>query len=357
MPEELQQELRKPGGVLENEPSAAEKEKEKRKRSDGKKFIIWKDEKTKQLFLGEVKEEKRGRVTVQHYGSYGKGALRDRLYRPAVRRKGERAVMFTNNTKKYGAVEPDLFEVEREDIVIEDAEVEKNGRLELAKLMKYDTYDTVRKENVPTGATVLDMLVVDTLKMKAGGEREFKARAVARGDQDPRQGVETATCGCPPDSVRFVLLAALASPNYGKNSIASVDCQNAYLQAKLKSRVPVYVRPPPSHLDRKAGLLWRLKKALYGLKDAGRAFEDHLWEVLRKLDWELSLLSGVFWKKKGEKVVGLLSQYVDDLIIVSLEGDTQEMVQEIAKEVYCKEPEVLGRYVGSDYEVLSDGRI
>uniref|UniRef100_A0A0G4GS68 Uncharacterized protein n=1 Tax=Chromera velia CCMP2878 TaxID=1169474 RepID=A0A0G4GS68_9ALVE len=217
--------------------------------------------------------------------------------------------MFTNNMKKYGAVEPDLFEVEREDIVIEDVEVKKNGRLgestistllreyikekefalsiepedrmlgsgvtsfldslistssffcsdqevgrvlltetthqkvkygsltpeirkkcdearraELAKLMKYDTYDTVRKENVPAGATVLDMLVVDTLKMKAGGEREFKARAVARGDQDPRQGVETATCGCPPDSVHFVLLAALASPNYGKNSITSVDC-------------------------------------------------------------------------------------------------------------------------------------
>uniref|UniRef100_A0A0G4HEQ7 Uncharacterized protein n=1 Tax=Chromera velia CCMP2878 TaxID=1169474 RepID=A0A0G4HEQ7_9ALVE len=33
------------------------------------------------------------------------------------------------------------------------------------------------------------------------------------------------------------------------------------------------------------------------------------------------------------------------------------MVKEIAEEVHCKEPEVLGRYVGSDYEVLSDGRI
>uniref|UniRef100_A0A0G4HY40 Reverse transcriptase Ty1/copia-type domain-containing protein n=1 Tax=Chromera velia CCMP2878 TaxID=1169474 RepID=A0A0G4HY40_9ALVE len=222
--------------------------------------------------------------------------------------------MFTNNTKKYGAMEPDLFEVEREDIMIEDAEVEKNGRLgestigtflreyieekefalstepedrmsgsgitsfldslistssffcsdqevgrvlltetmhqkvkygsltpemrkkcdearrvKLAKLMKYDTYDMVRKENVPAGATVLDMLVVDTLKMKAGGEREFKARAVARRDQDLRQSVETTTYSCPPDSVHFVLLAALASPNYRKNSIASVDCQNAYL--------------------------------------------------------------------------------------------------------------------------------
>uniref|UniRef100_A0A0G4HAW5 Uncharacterized protein n=1 Tax=Chromera velia CCMP2878 TaxID=1169474 RepID=A0A0G4HAW5_9ALVE len=138
MPEKLQQELRKPGGVLENEPLAAEKEKEKRKRSDGKKFIIWKDEKAKQLFLGEVKEKKRGRVTVQHYGSYGKRALRDRLYRPAVRRKGEKAVMFTNNTKKYGAVEPDLFEVEREDIVIEDAEVKKNGRLDGLKELNLD---------------------------------------------------------------------------------------------------------------------------------------------------------------------------------------------------------------------------
>uniref|UniRef100_A0A0G4GUU8 Reverse transcriptase Ty1/copia-type domain-containing protein n=1 Tax=Chromera velia CCMP2878 TaxID=1169474 RepID=A0A0G4GUU8_9ALVE len=158
-------------------------------------------------------------------------------------------------------------------------------RVELAKLMKYDTYDMVRKENIPAGATVLDMLVVDILKIKTGGEREFKARAVARRDQDLRQGVETATCSCPPNSVRLVLLAVLASPNYGKNLIASVDCQNVYLQAKLKSRVPVYIRPPPSHPNRKTGLLWRFKKALYGLKDAGRAFEDHLWEVLRKLPY------------------------------------------------------------------------
>uniref|UniRef100_A0A0G4F703 Uncharacterized protein n=1 Tax=Chromera velia CCMP2878 TaxID=1169474 RepID=A0A0G4F703_9ALVE len=75
MPKELQQELRKPGGVLKNEPSAAEKEKEKRKRSDGKK-----DEKTKQLFLEEVKEEKRGRVTVQHYGLRGGKSPTDRDY-------------------------------------------------------------------------------------------------------------------------------------------------------------------------------------------------------------------------------------------------------------------------------------
>ena len=56
-------------------------------------------------------------------------------------------------------------------------------------------------------------------------------------------------------------------------------------------------------------------------------------------------------------MIGLLSQYVDDLIVVSLEGDTKGMVREIAEEVHCKDPEELGRYVGSDYEVLPDGRI
>uniref|UniRef100_A0A0G4FH34 Reverse transcriptase Ty1/copia-type domain-containing protein n=1 Tax=Chromera velia CCMP2878 TaxID=1169474 RepID=A0A0G4FH34_9ALVE len=128
-------------------------------------------------------------------------------------------------------------------------------------------------------------------------------------------------------------------------------------RAKLRSLKPVFVRPPKCHPDYKTGVLWKLKKALYGLKDAGRLFEDHLWDLLQKLGWEASPLMEMFWKKKAGRVVGLLSQYVDDLIVVSLDGSMSEIVMEIAEVVECKEPERLGRYVGSDYKILPNGRI
>uniref|UniRef100_A0A0G4GI69 Integrase catalytic domain-containing protein n=1 Tax=Chromera velia CCMP2878 TaxID=1169474 RepID=A0A0G4GI69_9ALVE len=446
MPEKMKKRLESPDST-QAEKKEEGKERGRRKKKvelQDKRFVVWKNDEKKQLFLGEVLQEKRTKLLVHYYGSYGRGSLADRIYRPAVKRKGEQAVMFTS--KKRKSLEPDIYEVEKDEIAIERAQLQENGRLaqgtveeilkdyveekefalsttieeptfngnasflvsgllshlgfstastddhqtvksalltatthqkvkyseltqtqkakcdkarrnEFAKLMKYQTYEPVRRDQVPEGVRIIDMLVVDTLKLKPEGEREFKARAVARGDQDTRQDIDTAMCGCPPDSVRFVLLAALGSPHFNEDSIASVDCQNAYLQAKLRSPRPVFVCPPKCYPDYKMGVLWKLKKALYGLKDAGRLFEDHLWDLLQKLGWEASPLTGVFWKKKVGRVVGLLSQYVDDLIVVSLDGSISEMVTEIAEVVECKEPERLGRYVGSDYEILPNGRI
>uniref|UniRef100_A0A0G4G112 Uncharacterized protein n=1 Tax=Chromera velia CCMP2878 TaxID=1169474 RepID=A0A0G4G112_9ALVE len=72
---------------------------------------------------------------------------------------------------------------------------------EFRKLKKYKCYDVVDLKDVETGSEILMSMMVNTLKKKPDGVREFKAQMVARGDQDTCKGVETSTTSCPADSM------------------------------------------------------------------------------------------------------------------------------------------------------------
>lgn len=122
---------------------------------------------------------------------------------------------------------------------------------EFDKMLKYDTYVPVHKSKVPNNAEIVSSMLVDTLKLQPNGERIYKSRLVARGDQDVREGLDTSTSTCPPESVRLALLTALASINLGGDTITTVDVENAYLQAQMTTSgtTEVYVVPPKCHPD------------------------------------------------------------------------------------------------------------
>ena len=61
--------------------------------------------------------------------------------------------------------------------------------------------------------------------------------------------------------------------------LESIDIHTAFLQSKVLDR-EVFVEPP---LDvKKQGILWKLKKPLYGLDDASRKFWLRVKDVLLK---------------------------------------------------------------------------
>ena len=63
------------------------------------------------------------------------------------------------------------------------------------------------------------------------------------------------------------------------------DVSTAFLHARLpKDEPPVIVRPPPN-LQRK-GWLWRLVRALYGLRTSPRLFQEHLVAVVGRAKWK-----------------------------------------------------------------------
>uniref|UniRef100_A0A0G4ICC7 Integrase catalytic domain-containing protein n=1 Tax=Chromera velia CCMP2878 TaxID=1169474 RepID=A0A0G4ICC7_9ALVE len=129
MPGKIKERLESPDSTQakkKEEGKECSRRKEKVELQD-KRFIVWKSDEKKQLFLGEVLQEKKTKLLVHYYGSYGRRSLADRIYRPAVKRKGEQAVMFT--LKKRKGLEPDVYEVEKDEIAIEKAQLQENGRL------------------------------------------------------------------------------------------------------------------------------------------------------------------------------------------------------------------------------------
>eukprot|EP00972_Heterocapsa_arctica_P107328 15809783-Heterocapsa_arctica.AAC.1 len=57
-----------------------------------------------------------------------------------------------------------------------------------------------------------------------------------------------------------------------------VDVSTAFLHAPLTPEDKIYVIPPL--VDRKPGLIWRMRKALYGLRQSPRHFQAYLAKVL-----------------------------------------------------------------------------
>ena len=129
-----------------------------------------------------------------------------------------------------------------------------------------------------------------------------------------------------------------------------VDISAAFLQSDELKR-EIYVRLPSDVCDE--GKIWRLKKPLYGLNDAGRRF----WLKVKKIlcDQGLTKLNGdeaFYMKHQNGQLKGMILLHVDDFMI----GGSNEFVDGIT-DVFCKELTVstiedsLFRYCGIDMEL------
>mmetsp|Transcript_266 Transcript_266/g.646 ORF Transcript_266/g.646 Transcript_266/m.646 type:complete len:756 (-) Transcript_266:1164-3431(-) len=138
---------------------------------------------------------------------------------------------------------------------------------------------------VPADVPRVPLMCVCTSKLKDDGSRGFKTRTVILGNRVLRDGLVVTTHLCPPDAVRCVLQLALdACKRRGVPlSLQKADIVQAYLQAPLPAdRPPLAAIPPSDHPDH-GQYLWVLQKAVYGLPDAGRVFEDFLASKLTEL--------------------------------------------------------------------------
>ena len=94
----------------------------------------------------------------------------------------------------------------------------------------------------------------------------------------------------------------------------------------------MYVEPPSD--VKKEGVLWKLVKPLYGLKDASRKF----WLRMKKIfeDGGLKTVKGdeaFYYKFNGEKLEGMVLTHVDDFSMAGTDGFLDELEKKIRKEL------------------------
>lgn len=190
------------------------------------------------------------------------------------------------------------------------AEWEKAIGVEMENLKAHGTYVLVER---PAGAHVIGSTLVFHRKRDAEGEvTQHKVRVVAQGfAQIP--GIdfdETFAPVAKPSSLR--LMIALAA-RFGWPMV-QLDVKSAYLNGELDE--VIYMRQPPgTAAPGDEHLVCLLKKSLYGLKQAGRAWYQTYRGAMTTLGMTRSEADhACFWQHQGESLA-MVGTIVDDMLV------------------------------------------
>ncbi|XP_019092315.1 PREDICTED: uncharacterized protein LOC109129131 [Camelina sativa] len=103
-----------------------------------------------------------------------------------------------------------------------------------------------------------------------------------------------------------------------------MDVKNAFLQGELEDEV--YMRPPPGLEDTIGpGKVFKLNKAIYGLKQSPRAWYHKLSTTLLKRGFRISEADHTLFTLPSEKGIVVILVYVDDIIITGNDKASQHM--------------------------------
>lgn len=197
---------------------------------------------------------------------------------------------------------------------------------ELESIEQNNTWELVDHSN---GKKVIGLKWVYKTKLDSEGKvQKFKARLVAKG-YTQQSGVdfdEVFAPVAPMETVRvlFALAAKLDWPVY------HFDVKSAFLNGVLQEEV--YVEQPVGYeVKGSKGKVLKLKKALYGLRQAPRAWYARIDAYLLQQGFVRSVNEHTLYKRLDEENnVLLMSIYVDDIVYMS---SSQRMVQVFKEEM------------------------
>jgi len=206
---------------------------------------------------------------------------------------------------------------------------------EHARLLMYETWIPATDVHLAESKMILPIAVVLTIKR----DGTYKARACVLGNLDRAGNIETFAPVVSQSAVRLILTEAAADGD----EVLPYDLDSAFLNAELDRNV--LCRLPPVWADSHGNSVFKLKKALYGLKDAPRLWYKKYGGILRELGWiECSHTPGL-WKKPSvaypDRMLKM-SVYVDDNLICGPDG------KELQSELDAIFKHVKGRIIPSE---------
>jgi hypothetical protein len=148
---------------------------------------------------------------------------------------------------------------------------------------------------------------------EAGATVKHKGRLVARGFVQ-REGIDFDDTFAPVARMESVqLLFALAAQEGWR--VHHMDIKLAFLNGDLKEEVYVH-QPPGFMIPGKEGKELRLWKALYGLRQAPRAWNAKLDPTLKGMGFKQSPHEATIYRRGNGGNALLVGVYIDDLVII-----------------------------------------
>ena len=182
-----------------------------------------------------------------------------------------------------------------------------------------------------------------TEKVKEGN-KICKARLVARGFEEEMAEWEKDAPTCNAETLKFCLTVMKLK----KWTCYSLDVKTAYLQGDEIQR-EVYLKPPS---EGEWNGLWRLKKTVYGLKDAAKAWYGKVVKVVEELGGVRSRLEpNIFYWRRENRINGILCTHVDDFCYGGTESFLKETIGRLRGKLKVGEQESKRfKYIGVNVE-------
>ena len=196
---------------------------------------------------------------------------------------------------------------------------------EYKSLKEMQTWDLVE---LPEGRKAVSNKWVFRVKQKADGSIDkYKARLVAKG-YSQEYGVDYQETFAPVVKAS-TLRSILAYGVKEQMEIHQMDVQTAYLNGELKEEI--YMEQPPGYIkEGEEKLVCHLKRSLYGLKQAGRCWNQKLVGFLKEKEFtQLKADTSVFIRKDAEMI---LLVYVDDMVLLAKNKEEMREFRELLME-------------------------
>ena len=211
----------------------------------------------------------------------------------------------------------------------------EDARREMDKFKEKGVYKEVGRQKAR--GRILPMKWVFKYKFDSNGRlTKCKSRLVVRGDLQEETWEETRAATLAARTFR-TMMAIMAA--FDLNA-AQFDVTNAFLHAGLPDPEATFCEIPPGFKDGKEGLIWRLLKAVYGLRRAPKLWHDEITKALKTWGFEANSEDPCLLRKGRI----YLFFFVDDFIILYPNGGEEDF-------------EALKKYLFERFEIREEGPV
>lgn len=203
-------------------------------------------------------------------------------------------------------------------------------KAEIDKWIENDVYEEVSVNDLTE-----EDYPISTRWITEDTTRKKKARLVARGyEAPPMEKSSTFSPTCRKESLR--ILFSLAATNHWK--MKSIDISSAFLQGISLDR-NVYLIPPKEFA--KPGIVWKLKKCVYGLYDAARMWYNTVKEKVEKCGLQRCPYDDAMFYAvdSAQNLQGVITVHVDDFIYAGKQTFHQVISEELMSGLQIKSQE------------------
>jgi hypothetical protein len=195
--------------------------------------------------------------------------------------------------------------------------------------LEFDVIVLVKVKDVPRGTRVLSTKVVFTRKRdERGNIVKYKARFVVRGFLQSDAEVGDVHAGVVKLECLRVMFSIAAANDL---NLYQMDITQAFLHADLDEEI--YVRPPSGLYAEEEGYVWKLRKSLYGLRQAPNRFNKLIDRLLRNNGYVATAADPCVYIKTHKTSMIAIGLFVDDLVIAA---SSEELVLDLKRRLETK---------------------